>query len=277
MVKIQNTFWKSTVFTTGIYFLFFNFALFKLVLDTTEEKTLGIPAWGSWQPTPVCECRQAPCCSTSPSPAAHTGWAAPAPALLTLPSCPLTESHRLPVKPQYTSQPNSSLSCVRLQTSPSLGSEVPLLSRCLFPSRSGPKRCWLWVMSAYQLLAPAGLHLAVLQREVLCPWVQKCHVAPHHTSNSLCPGERRRKVWEKEGYFHKFCCWVSKWISVDLLPAHSKESENDSAPMFIHFFPRLSVWGLSGVEFSKAALVHLEADRDIQLISCGLLQAVIRC
>lgn len=64
---------------------------------------------------------------------------------------------------------------------------------------------------------------------------------------------------------------------MDLLPAHSKESENDSAAMFIHYFPRLSVWGLSGVEFSKAALIHLEADGDIQLIPCGLLQAVIRC
>ncbi|KAF2983796.1 hypothetical protein EK904_010577 [Melospiza melodia maxima] len=37
----------------------------------------------------------------------------------------------------------------------------------------------------------------------------------------------------------------------------------------------MPVWGLSGVEFSKAALVHLEAD--FQLISCGLLQAAIRC
>lgn len=40
--------------------------------------------------------------------------------------------------------------------------------------------------------------------------------------------------------------------------------------MSIHFTLWLSVWDLSGVGLSKAALVHLEAGRDLQLVSGGL-------
>lgn len=90
MLKIQNTFWKSTVFTTGICYMFLFVFLKKVCFIQissgyyTRKKPCSIPAWGSWQPTLVHVCRQAPCYSSSPSPAAHAGWAAPAPALHSL-------------------------------------------------------------------------------------------------------------------------------------------------------------------------------------------------
>lgn len=37
-----------------------------------------------------------------------------------------------------------------------------------------------------------------------------------------------------------------KWGFVDLLPVHSKESENDSAAMFILFFPGCQFGGYLG-------------------------------
>lgn len=144
----------------------------------------------------------------------------------------------------------------------------------------GPKRCWLWVMSASRLLAPAGFHSAVLQREVLCPWVQKHKfpVCSPITPVTVCVlGRGGGRHERRRGIFTGFSAEYSNGFLWICYPFTAKKEKSDSAPMFIHFLPRLSVWGLSGVEFSKGALIHLEADRDFQLISCGLLQAAICC
>lgn len=109
----------------------------------------------------------------------------------------------------------------------------------------------------------------------LGPKVQASSVVPHHTSNSSCAGERRGRHERRRGIFTSFSAEYPNGFLWICYLFTAKKVKSDSAAMFIHFLPRLSVWGLSGVEFSKAALVHLEAD--FQLISCGLLQAAIRC
>lgn len=140
-----------------------------------------------------------------------------------------------------------------------------MVSRCIFLSRLGPKRCWLWVMTAYQLLAPAGFHLAVLQREVLSPWVQKCKLPMWSliTAVTVCVlGRGGGRHERRRGIFTSFAAEYPNGFLWFRYLFTAKKVKSDSAPVFIHFLPRLSVWGLSGVAFSKAAVVHLEADGD---------------
>lgn len=138
-------------------------------------------------------------------------------------------------------------------------------------------------MSAYQPWAPEGFQLAVLQREVLRPWLRKYKFpawSPLHQLTVCMVGRRRRKAWEKEEYFHPYASFAAEypnWLLWICYLFTAMKVKSDSAPMFIPFPPRLSVWGLSGVMFSKAVLVHLEANGDLQRISCGLLQAAIHC
>lgn len=154
-----------------------------------------------------------------------------------------------------------------------------MVSRCLFPGRLDPR---LWVTSD-QPLAPEGFRIAVLQREALRPWHHKCKFpmrSPSHQYQFAQGAGRRRKARAMEEYFHPYTAFTAEypnWLLWIRYLFTAMKVKSDSAPMFIHFPPRLSVWGLSGVAFSKAALVHLEAVGDLQLISCGLPQAAIHC
>lgn len=83
-----------------------------------------------------------------------------------------------------------------------LGSEVALGSQA--PGRLGPVWLLLWVMSLHQPFAPEGFQLAVLHREVLCPWLHQdkfplwclSHRFPVPTQRTLCVGGC---VGEEEG------------------------------------------------------------------------------
>jgi len=185
--------------------------------------------------------------STSPS----AGWAAPSLTLHALSPCPLLASHSLPVGPQHSPQPNSSLSSIRVQTFSSCGSEASLAPRCLFPGRRGPGCCQLWAMSSYQPLAPQVLQAGCPAKGgalALAPKSASFQCRPHHSSNSL-HGRRRRTASEKEEYFHPYTSFAAEypnWLLWICYLFAAVKAKSDSAPRSFTSHPDCGFGGYLG-------------------------------